>query len=152
MGNDRKAGMISRSRDSQLTDMSDRQPDPLLVFSYRYCTKKHADGTLRLLTRHQAKGDFDVCACSESHLAATVPVKSGRSLLKRFPLDFRVSQMASDCVVLVFHTAKLDELSGPLRLRKSRRASKGERARLCRMSYMHSPFLNPYRKRMRGLK
>jgi hypothetical protein len=129
-----------------------RYQDPLSFLSYRYQTVRHGDGTLRLLIGHQPKGDFvyDVCACSESQLLAAVPPKSGRSLLKRFPFDFRLSQVARDCVVLEFHKAKLDELAGPLRIRKRRRASADTRARLCRMSFMNSPFLNPHRASMGG--
>ena len=118
--------------------------DPVRLHSYRYRMGKNEDGTLRLFTAYRCREGlvYDVCAHSAEELSACVPPKAGKRLLRKHPVDFKVSQMASDAMVLVFDRRNLGKLAGSLRLRKRRRASTGERARLCRMTMKYSPFLN----------
>jgi len=94
---------------------------------------------IRILTkfpkRKEAEGEspFVIWEHSNTHLAALVPQKSGRVILEKYP--FVEMQLDShDGLILLFPTAKLDELKKPLKLRYRRKLSPEARANLMEVS------------------
>ena len=110
----------------------------------QYRMKRYEDGVYYIQTRFRPDDwgmTYDVYVFSDSHLAACVPPRTGRSLLKRFPQIFTLYQDAIDGVVLLFEEKDLQEMAEPLKLRRKREVSEIERRRLREMGVRNSPFL-----------
>ena len=95
----------------------------------RYRTVKRDDGIHYLETLYRARDGmtYDVYDYSDTHLAACLPPRAGRQLLRRYPGVFRVHQDADDGMVLVFQENRLDELAEALKLKRRKKLSQEQR-------------------------
>lgn len=116
-------------------------PDDLKRYAPTFRVKKAADGTWELTTRFRPSDyglEYTVYRHSDTHLAAMVPPKAGKSLVRRFPGAFAVHQEALDGMCLLFPETELDQVADLLKLRRRRQTSEAERARLSALSAEHS--------------
>jgi hypothetical protein len=106
------------------------KPDDYLKrYRDRFRVKRGPDGVWNLQTRHRPRegAEFEVYDFSDTVLAACLPPRTARSLLKRFPDAFTLGQDADDAIVLLFPESRLDELARPLQLRTRHRLTEEER-------------------------
>ena len=110
--------------------MFTKSDDHLTRYRDRYRAAKREDGISYLLTRYPDRDgmSFDVHDHSDTHLAACLPSKAGRRLLREYPDIFTLHQDAEDGVVMLFEEGRLHDLADALRLRRRRRLS-GEQKR-----------------------
>ncbi len=102
------------------------KPDNYLkCYAGLYRVTKAAEGVWCIATNHHNRDrlTFDVCVHSDGLLAACLPPKSARNLMRGFNDRFTVHQDAEDAMVLLFEESILHELANPLKLRRKRKLS-----------------------------
>ena len=106
-----------------------------------YKVTRADDGVWQIETKHKPRNSltFDIYVYDDAHLAAMLPPRAAKHLLRSTPGLCEVHQDGADAVVLIFREERLDELSDDLRIRRRRKVSDTERERLAEMSRRFSP-------------
>ena len=113
------------------------KPDNYLkCYAGLYRVTKAADGVWCIATNHHNRDrlTFDVCVHSDGLLAACLPPKGARSLIRRYGETFTIHQDAEDATVLLFEGSLLHELADALKLRRRRKLSESHRKTLVESS------------------
>ena len=112
--------------------------DKYLWDTYRtqFKVEVYEDGVAYIQTRIKPRDGttFDVYQYSNTHLAACLPVRLACKLLDTHSTAFRVHQSAEDCTVLLFAESRLEEVADVLRLKRRRKLSPEQRAKLAAAS------------------
>jgi len=110
--------------------------DYLKCYADLYRVTKSADGVWCIATNHNSRGrlTFDICVHSDGLLAACLPPKGARSLIRRYGETFTIHQDAEDAMVLLFEESLLHELADVLKLRRRRKLSESHKEKLVESS------------------
>ena len=90
-----------------------KKPTHLMQNSTRYRTSTYPDRVCYIQTLREGEEGmtYDVYDFSDTRLAACLPPRSAKSLLKRFPRVFKVHQNGEDAMVLLFPEDRLKSLA-----------------------------------------
>ena len=126
-------GKLYATKTEKIVLETEMKPDDYLKrYADLYRVTRAADGVWCIATNHHNRDrlPFDVCVHSDGLLAACLPPKSARNLMRGFNDRFTVHQDAEDAMVLLFEESLLHELADVLKLRCRRKLSESHRKTL----------------------
>jgi hypothetical protein len=120
------------TKKERLTTLTQKLDSYLKCYADKHRVARAEDGVGQIQTSHRPRDGltFDVYVYSDTHLAVMLPPRFARRLLQRPPEAFTIHQDASDAMVLLFPTERLEELADDLKLRRRRKLSEEHKQKL----------------------